>query len=110
MFDQLTKPIDKVLQIANKTISDISIVELIGGGIRIPKIQSTLNEYFGAIEVGTHLNSDESMALGAAFHAANQSHSFKVRPVHYYDGFSFDIGIEISSLELKEGDDNYFYK
>lgn len=56
------------------------------------------------------MNSDESMALGAAFHAANQSHSFRVRPIHFYDGFSFDIELQISSLDLKEGDANYFYK
>ena len=40
-----------------------------------------LANYFGKVEVGTHLNGDESMAFGAAFHAANLSHSFKVRPV-----------------------------
>jgi len=37
------------------------------------------------------LNGDEAMALGAAFHAANMSHSFRVRPVHFYDAFEFDI-------------------
>jgi hypoxia up-regulated 1 len=66
---------------------------LIGGGVRIPKVQATLAKYFKGVEVGTHLNGDESMALGAAFHAANMSHSFKVRPIHFYDGFSFDIRI-----------------
>jgi hypoxia up-regulated 1 len=39
------------------------------------------------VEIGTHLNGDESMALGAAFFAANMSRYFRVRPVHFYDGF-----------------------
>ena len=43
------------------------------------------------------------MALGAAFHAANMSHSFKVRPIQLTDGFSFEMQFEIS-------DDNGFYK
>lgn len=32
------EPIEYVLNKANKTKEDISIVELIGGGIRVPKI------------------------------------------------------------------------
>jgi hypoxia up-regulated 1 len=56
------------------------------------------------------LNGDESIALGAAFHAANMSHSFKVRPIHFYDGFSFDIVIDITSLDLKPEDEGYYSK
>lgn len=56
-----------VLQKANKTIDDVEMIELIGGGIRIPRIQSLLSEYFDKKELGFHLNGDESMALGAAF-------------------------------------------
>lgn len=81
-----------------------------GGGVRVPRIQQILGDYFGSVEVGTHLNGDESMALGAAFHAANMSHSFKVRPIHLSDGFSFDIGVEIKSADLTPEDEGYFYK
>jgi hypothetical protein len=31
------------------------------------------------------------MSKGAAFLAASISHLFKVRPILFYDGFSFDI-------------------
>ena len=53
--------------------------------------------------MGTHLNGDESMAFGAAFHAANLSHSFKVRPIQLTDGFSFSSVIEINGID----DDDY---
>lgn len=42
--------------------------------------------------------------------AANMSHSFKVRPIHFYDGFSFDIRVEISSQHLQPEDEGYYYK
>ncbi|CAK73410.1 unnamed protein product (macronuclear) [Paramecium tetraurelia] len=102
-LQQLTEPINYVLEKCNKTKEDINIVELIGGGIRVPKIQQELANYFGSVEVGTHLNGDESMAFGAAFHAANLSHSFKVRPVQLTDGFSFSSSIEINGVN----DDDY---
>ncbi|CAK65920.1 unnamed protein product (macronuclear) [Paramecium tetraurelia] len=102
-LQQLTEPINYVLEKSNKTKEDINIVELIGGGIRVPKIQQVLANYFGSVEVGTHLNGDESMAFGAAFHAANLSHSFKVRPVQLTDGFSFSSSIEIKGVN----DDDY---
>jgi hypoxia up-regulated 1 len=48
------------------------------------------------VEIGLHLNGDECMALGAAFHAANMSHSFKVRPIQFTDGFSFEMVMDIT--------------
>ena len=38
LLSVVTKPIDIILARANKTIADIDIIELIGGGLRIPKI------------------------------------------------------------------------
>ena len=35
------------------------------------------------------------MAFGAAFHAANYSHSFKVRPILLSDGYEFDVQMVI---------------
>ena len=44
-------------------------MELLGGGVRMPRVKKTLEEYFKSakLEVGQHLNGDEAMALGAAF-------------------------------------------
>lgn len=65
-----------------------------GGAVRIPKVQQILNDYLNGVELGAHLNGDEAMALGAAFHAANLSHSFKVRPIWLYDGNNFEIEVK----------------
>ena len=98
LLTRLTKPIDEVLAKAGKTLKDIDAFELIGGGIRVPKIQQILSEHLEGKEVSTHLNGDESMTLGAAFHAANLSASFKTRQIYINDGYNFDIRIELKDL------------
>ncbi|EGR32714.1 hypothetical protein IMG5_073090 [Ichthyophthirius multifiliis] len=98
-------PVHKVLQMSNKTKEDIEIVELIGGGVRIPKVQQILGDFFGQNKTGFHLNGDESMALGAAFLAANYSSSFRVKRVQLNDGYNFDIKMKIINLNPEDGDD-----
>lgn len=56
------------------------------------------------VELSAHLNGDESMAFGAAFHAANISTIFKVKPVHFYDGYEFDLQVVVRGLNP---DDSY---
>ena len=48
-----------------------------------------------------HLNGDDAMALGAAFIAANLSHSFKVKSINLYDGHSYPIFAKILSEDPK---------
>jgi len=110
-FEQLThellersvKPIGDALEAANLTLSDIDQVELIGGGMRIPKVQEMIKSYLGEdVELGRHINSDEAMALGAAFHGANVSTAFRVRQVGMTDVNPFEIGIELHELDEVE--------
>lgn len=64
---------------------------MIGGSTRIPKLQALIGEIFATnkTEVGTHINGDEAMVLGAAFYGANSSKRFKVKGLNLYDGFDF---------------------
>jgi hypoxia up-regulated 1 len=39
------------------------------------------------VEIGQHLNGDEAMTFGAAFHAANKTNLFRVRPVYIYEAY-----------------------
>lgn len=98
LLEKVTLPITTVLERANKTVDDIEIIELIGGGIRIPKIQTILQEFFNGKQLGFHLNGDESMALGAVFHAANSSSSFRVKKIHLNDGYNFNVRLDITDL------------
>ena len=99
LFAKLTNPIDYVLKKGNRTLQNVSRLEILGGAVRIPKVQQILTEYLAGVELGAHLNGDEAMAFGAAFHAANLSHSFKVRPVWLYDGNNFEIELVLRNMD-----------
>lgn len=96
------KPIEKALQLANITLDELDAVELIGGAMRVPKVQEAISHVLGngKLELGMHLNSDESMALGAAFHGANVSTSFKVRHVGMADVNAFPVAVDMTDLEV----------
>jgi len=94
IFSKLTLPIEEVISLfiqilikSNKTISDISRIELLGGGIRIPRVQDLLASSYPSTEIGQHLNGDEAMTFGAAFHAANKTNLFRVRPIYIYEAY-----------------------
>jgi len=98
-----TEPITNALKAANKTLDDIDGVELIGGGMRVPKVQEEIQTLLGdKLDLGMHINSDESMALGAAFHGANVSTAFRVRHVGMADINPFPVSISLSNLPVEE--------
>jgi len=104
MCDDLLKrsgdPIHGALKAANMTLDDIHAVELVGGGMRVPKVQDMIKEVLGGKhELGMHINSDESMALGAAFHGANVSTAFRVRHVGMTDITPFPISVSLEDLQ-----------
>lgn len=97
------------------TMADIQTVELVGGGVRVPRVQSLIREYFAAAveerngqisaedpraqiipNIGTRMNGDEAMALGGAFIAANRSATFRVRPVGMIDLFPYGVGVRLT--------------
>jgi len=93
------EPIDKALKMANVTLEELNAVEMIGGAMRVPKVQEAVSAALGDMTLGMHLNSDESMALGAAFHGANVSTSFKVRHVGLADVNSFPVAVDLADLD-----------
>jgi hypoxia up-regulated 1 len=104
MFDQALLPIDRVLKDAgNLSLGDVDAVEIIGGGLRVPKMQHFLRQRFktddgNGPEIGVHLNGDEAVALGAVFVAANQSRSFRVRQIDMMDVLPFQIQVELQDI------------
>jgi len=98
-----TAPIDMALKAANLTLKEIDAVELIGGGMRVPKVQEQISYVLGeSLDLGMHINSDESMALGAAFHGANVSTAFRVRSVGMTDINPFPIVVSLEEMEIEE--------
>ena len=93
-------PIAKALKMANVTLEQLDAVEMIGGAMRVPKVQEAVSNALGNMELGMHLNSDESKALGAAFHGANVSTSFKVRHVGMADVNTFPVAVDLTDLDV----------
>lgn len=80
-YDRVAAPAIEALTKANLTASDIDQIELIGGGVRIPKVLEMLEETLERKDLGVHLNGDEAMCFGSAFIASNSSSSFKVKSI-----------------------------
>jgi hypoxia up-regulated 1 len=106
LMDRVLGPVERALEMANRTIDQISQVEIIGGGVRVPKVQELLADFFqlkAVGDLGVHLNGDEAMALGAAFRAANMSKAFRVgraeRSVGMIESTYFPIGLRLEELE-----------
>merc|ERR1712146_633922 len=97
------------LEMANITVGDIDQVEIIGGGVRIPKIQTLLKDFFKVKELGVHLNGDEAIVLGSAFRAANISKAFRVgrveRSVGMVDMIPFPLGVRLKNAPVKAEED-----
>ena len=65
LVKRTTGPMQKALDDAGLTPSDINEVILVGGSTRIPKIQKTVESFFGK-KANKSVNTDEVVAVGAA--------------------------------------------
>ena len=89
-FNKIPKLLDDLFLKTNKTLKDISQIELIGGSIRIPEIQNVIKDYIGEENndlIGAHLNGDDSVAIGAAYGTRWRKKIFE--PIHH------NISVEI---------------
>jgi molecular chaperone DnaK len=62
------KPVEKALKDANKKVSDIDEIILVGGMTRMPKVIAEVTKFFGK-EPNRSVNPDEVVAIGAAVQA-----------------------------------------
>ena len=98
LMERAVAPVHAAVKSAGLNMEDITAIELIGGGMRVPKVQAGLSAALGEKELGMHINSDESMAMGAAFFGANISTAFRVRHVGLTDINPFPIAISLEDL------------
>lgn len=77
----------------------IDQVLLVGGSTRIPKIQRMLEEYFDGKKLNLSINSDETVACGAAIQAALLSENSSIfQSVEFIDVMPTAVGISIFSV------------
>jgi hypoxia up-regulated 1 len=99
---KLTDPIERALASSNLTAADITMVEVVGGGWRVPIVQQRLSEYLDArtktkLPLGQHLNGEEAAALAAALVGANQSTSFRVKKIFFTDTTAHAYSVQVAS-------------
>ncbi len=84
-------PVKKALEDAKLSTSDINEVILVGGQIRMPKVQETVRNFFNK-EPHKGINPDEVVAVGAAIQAAVLAG--EVKDVVLLDVTPLSLGIE----------------
>merc|ERR1719483_646959 len=106
LFDRVLAPVDIALERSGLTKDDIENIVLMGGGTRVPKIQEMLVDYLDGKPLKRDLNTDEASALGAAFIAANESTTFRVRQIGFVDRGVFGVSATINNFEdFEAGED-----
>jgi hypoxia up-regulated 1 len=102
IYDRVAAPALQALNRAGLKASEIDQIELIGGGVRIPKVLEMLEAALERKDLGVHLNGDEAMCFGSAFIASNSSTSFKVKSVLVTQHPEFDVHLKISPTKPEE--------
>lgn len=85
-----TAPLEQALAEAKLTKDDIDIIEVVGGGSRVPAVKERIQAFFGK-PLSFTLNQDEAIARGCAFSCAILSPIFKVRDFAVQDAISYPI-------------------
>eukprot|EP01039_Chlorochromonas_danica_P007405 gene7405-8191_t len=66
LFKKTLGPVQKVMEDADMSKSEVDEIVLVGGSTRIPKVQTLLKDYFDGKEPSKGVNPDEAVAYGAA--------------------------------------------
>ncbi|KAK4181872.1 putative heat shock protein Hsp88 [Triangularia setosa] len=82
--------LEQALADSKLTKEDIDIVEVVGGGSRVPSIKERVQAFFNK-NLSFTLNQDEAIARGCAFSCAILSPVFKVRDFAVQDIISYPI-------------------
>ena len=83
-------PLEQALAQAKLTKEDIDVIEIVGGGSRVPALKERIQEFFGK-NLSYTMNADEAIARGAAFSCAILSPVFRVRDFAVQDIVSYPI-------------------
>ena len=70
LFKRCEETVLKVLEVAKMKPEDVTELVLVGGSIRIPKVQNMLSALFGGKELNKTIKPDEAVAYGADLQSA----------------------------------------
>lgn len=91
LLERTHVPLEEALSQAKLTKDDIDIIEVVGGGSRVPALKERIQAFFGGKPLSFTLNADEALARGSAFSCAILSPVFRVRDFSVQDIISYPI-------------------
>ncbi len=100
---RLRHPVERALRDSGISPSEIEAIILIGGSTRMPLVRSVISKMFNKLPY-SNINSDETVALGAAIQAALKERSSDLKELVLTDVCPYTLGVEIVN---NLGGDNY---
>jgi hypoxia up-regulated 1 len=79
LIERVPGPVHSILKDAKLSLNDISSLVLVGGGVRVPSVQTSLTALMGAEKMARNVDGDEAAVFGAVYHAAAVSAQFRTR-------------------------------
>ncbi len=92
LLERSMKPVKQALEDAKLSPNDIQEVVLVGGSIRIPKVQTLVRNFFNGKEPHKGVNPDEVVAVGAAIQGAVLAG--EVKDILLLDVTPLSLGVE----------------
>jgi len=105
LFERAVAPLKAIIALLpdfNITLEDIHAVEVIGGATRVPGVKTALVAAMGGRELDQHLDSDESVAMGAGLFAANMSTTFRMRKFGAADAAPYSFQVDLGQADKPE--------
>ena len=90
LLTRVNATLEQALAESKLSKEDIDVIEVVGGGSRVPAIKERIQAFFGK-PLSYTLNLDEAIARGCAFSCAILSPVFKVRDFAVQDVISYPI-------------------
>ncbi|HEX9061039.1 MAG TPA: molecular chaperone HscC [Clostridia bacterium] len=105
---RLRKPIERALNDASLSPSDLDAVILIGGATRMPVVRSVVSRMFGRLPF-SNINPDEAVALGAAIQAALKERNKALDEIILTDVCPYTLGTNVAErMENDKFESGYF--
>eukprot|EP00301_Raphidiophrys_heterophryoidea_P004011 c11779_g1_i1.p1 GENE.c11779_g1_i1~~c11779_g1_i1.p1 ORF type:complete len:1020 (-),score=264.88 c11779_g1_i1:719-3778(-) len=95
-LERVAGVVKRALEQAGVEAAALHSVELVGGGARMPIVQSVLKELLKK-DLGASLNGDDSVALGATLYAAKVSPAHRMREFVLRDASPYSISVDVLS-------------
>jgi len=108
LIDRMRQPIERSLNDASITPSELSAVLLVGGATRMPLVRSLVSRMFGKFPTSHH-NPDEVVALGTAIQAGLKSRDKALAEVVLTDVCPYSLGLDTAVQHVNGKRESGYY-